>query len=174
MGVCFQLFTYYCLTLVSDLDSKLSGLAHSLLDVANQPLVLRNKAKTPIIAGTVIEFNRLPGGYANAILQVCGVVIFLAWIIYLGLWYRKRRRRNKEEHQQQIDDAIITAAHPTSHPNTPGNDTSSLRLGERLLVDPLDPEHTSEAGLLEAPKSNSAAYYTNGAGANQEQAKSAV
>ena len=60
MGVCFQLSTYYCLILVSDLDSKLSGLRLSLLDVVKQPLLLRNKAKTPIIAGTVMEFNRLP------------------------------------------------------------------------------------------------------------------
>ena len=92
----------------------------------------------------------------------------------MGLWYRKRRRRNKEEHQRKIDDAIITAAHPTSHSNTPGKDTSSPRLGERLPVDPLPPAHDSEGGLLEAPKSNSAAYYTNGADANQEKEKSAV
>lgn len=168
MGMCFQLSTYYCLIPVSGLDSKLSGLRPPLLDVAKQPLVLRNQAKTPIIAGTVMEFNRLPGGYADAILQVCGAVIFLAWIIYLGLWYRKRRRRNKEEQQQRIDDAIITAAHPTSHPNTPANETSSPRLGERLPVDPLAPEHAPEAGLLGAPKSNSTAYYTIGADANQE------
>ena len=95
------------------------------------------------------------------------MVIFLAWIIYVGLWYRKRRRRNKEEHQRKIDEAIIAAARPTSHPNTPGNETPAPRLGGRLPVDPLAPEHASERGLLEAPKSNSA-------DATQEKEKSAA
>ena len=92
----------------------------------------------------------------------------------MGLWYRKRRRRNKEEHQRKIDDAIIAAAHPTSHSNTPGKETSSPRSGERLPVDPLVPEHASKAGLLEAPKSKSAASYTSGADGIQEKEKSAV
>ena len=92
----------------------------------------------------------------------------------MGLWYRKRRRRNKEEHQRKIDDAIIAAAHPTSHPNTPGKETSSPRSGEQLPVDPLAPEHASKAGLLEVPKSKSAAHYTNGTDANTEKEKSAV
>jgi hypothetical protein len=97
---------------------------------------------------------------ANAILQVCGAAILLAWIIFLGLWYRKRRRRNKEEHRRKIENAIIAAAHPTSHPNTPGNEMPSPRLGDRLPVDPLASKHA------EGPETNSAAYYTSGADAN--------
>lgn len=113
--------------------------------------------------------------FADAILQVCGVVIFLAWMVCLGLWYRKRRRRNEEEHQRKIDDAIIAAAHPSSQ----GNQTSSPGLGEqpkRPPVQPLASEHPSEANLhlLEAPESNSAADHTNGADANQKEEKSTV
>lgn len=115
--------------------------------------------------------------YANTIPQVCGAVIFLAWIIYLGLWYYKRRKRNAAERQRKIDDAIIAAAHPNSHPNASGDETSSPRSGEqpkRPPVKPLASEHPSEAKLLEAPESNSAAHFTNGVGANQEKGKSAV
>jgi len=114
----------------------------------------QNKAKTPIIAGTI-----------------CGVVIFLAWMIYLGLWYYKRRKCNREEHQRKIDDAIIAAAHPNSHPNTPGDEMSSPGLGSQPRVPPvkpLAPEHPSEANLLEEPESNDGAYYTDRVGADQK------
>jgi len=112
---------------------------------------------------------------ADVILQVCGVVIFLAWMIYLGLWYRKRRRRNEEERQRKIDDAIIAAARPSSHPNTSGDEKTSPRLEEqskRPPVKPLASEHPSETNLLEAPEANNAAYDTEGT--NQEKRKSTV
>ena len=78
--------------------------------------------------------------------------------------------RNKEEHQRKIDEAIIIAAHPTSHPNTPGNGTPAPRSGDRLPADPLAPEHASAE--VQAPETNGRARFTDSADANLEKEKS--